>query len=165
MRQGQKGFTLVELVLAVGIIGAIVVTTAMAITTVMMNSERVTSQNPVLESVRNAGYWISRDVQMTGNVTLGSPNGFPLTLTIPVDDDPNHDYSIKYLFDGNKLERQRYDSSDNLTSETLIAQYVDTGNTTFAVVGANLYELTIRASTGGEVVTTSYRVCQRLISN
>ena len=165
MRQGQKGFTLLEIVLAVGIVGAIVGTIAMAITTLVMNSERPTSQNPALISVRNAGYWISRDVQMTSNVTLGGPNGFPLTLNIPVDDDTNHDYSITYLFDGNKLERQLYDSLGSLTSETLIAQYVDTDNTIFAAVGANLYELTIRASIGKEAVKTSYKVRQRLISN
>jgi len=162
MRQRQKGFTLLEVVVAVGIVGAIVTTAGMTVTTLLMNFERPTNQQPLLQQVQNAGHWMTRDIKMTSNVTPSAPNGFPLTLNIPVDSDPNHDYYIIYLFDGNKLKRQLYDSLDNLIAETFIAQYVDADNTTFANIGTSLYKLTIRASLGKEAVTTSYEMCQRL---
>ena len=118
-----------------------------------------------MQQVQNAGWWLSRDIQMTNNVTLSSPNGFPVTLNIPIDADPEHDYSIEYTFTGNIMKRQVYDSSSNLTSETWIAQYVDTDYTTFANVTSRLYILDIRASLGEEAVTMNYEMRQRLLSN
>ena len=163
MRKRQKGFTLLEIVVAAGIIGAVMATVGMAMTTLLLNSERPTNQQPLLQHVQNTGRWMSRDIQMTSNVTLGSPNGFPVTFNIPVDADPEHDYSIEYTFTDDVLKRQVYDSSSNLTAETWIAQYVDTDYTTFGNVTASLYVLDIRASLGEETVTLSYEMRQRLV--
>ena len=167
MRQRQKGFTLIEIVLATGIAGAIVVVVAMTTTTLMMNSQQPTTQQTLLQQVQNADYWILRDANMAGNMTLSSPNGFPFTLNIPVDQDENHNYDVEYSLDSNKLMRKQYDSSGNLTAETVIAQYVDTDNTTFESVTENitqgLYKLTIRVSMGEEAVTASYETRQRLL--
>ena len=91
-----------------------------------------------------------------------SPNGFPLIINIPVDQDPNHDYRVEYLFDGDRLMRQQYDSSDNLTAENVIAQYVNTNNTTFESITQTLHKLTIRVSMGEEAVTASYEIRHRL---
>jgi len=162
MRQRQKGFTLIEIVLVLGIVGAVVATIAMTITTLMMNSQQPTTQQTLLQQARNAGYHIPRDIQMSSNVTLGSPNGFPFTINIPVDQDQNHEYSVDYLFDGNTLKRQQFDSSDNLTVESVIAQYVDTDNTTFESITQTLHKLTIRVSMGEEAVTASYEIRHRL---
>ncbi len=163
MRQQQKGFTLIEIVLVLGIVGAVVATIAMTTTTLMMNSQQPSTQQTLLQQARNAGHHIPRDIQMSSNVTLGSPNGFPLIINIPVDQDPNHDYTVKYLFDNDNLKRQQYDSSDNLTVENVIAQYVDTDNTTrFESITPALHKLTIRVSMGEEAVTASYEVQHRL---
>lgn len=167
-RQGQEGFTLIELVLAIAIAGAIVVVVGMTITTLILNSQQPSRQYTLLPQVQNAGYWISRDVQMSRNVTAPGLSGFPLSISIPVDDDENNDYDIKYVFSGNTtLIRQVRDSSGNLTSETLIARYVDRDITTFGSdnTGANLYKLTVRAVIGEEAVTASYEVRQRLTAN
>ena len=162
MKQRQKGFTLIEIVLATGIVSAIVVVVAMTITTLLMNSQQANTQQILLQQVKNAGYQMPRDINMASNMTLGSPNGFPFTINIPVDQDQNHNYNVKYLFDSDKLTRQQFDSSDNLTAETVIAQYVDTDNTAFDNVTEGLYKLTIRVSMGEEAVTASYEVRRRL---
>jgi hypothetical protein len=101
---------------------------------------------------------------MSRNVTAGGPNGFPLTLTIPVDTNESNDYSIKYLFDGNRLRREVYDSSGNLTTETLIADYIDTANTIFSTVNATAgyHKLTVTAAKDGGGATRSYEISQRL---
>jgi len=166
-RQGQEGFTLIELVLAIAIAGAIVTVVGMTITTLILNSQQPSRQYTLLPQVQNAGYWISRDVQMSRNVTAPDPSGFPLSISIPVDDDENNDYDIKYAFSGNTLIREVYDSSGNLTSQNLIAKYVDKDITTFDSdnTGASLYKLTIRAVMGEEAVTASYEMRQRLIAN
>lgn len=162
MKRGERGFTLLEALIVIAITGVIIWPLAMATTTLLTNPQRSADQNVVLREVRNAGYWISRDVQMARTVTLGAPKGFPLTLDIAVDADENHDYEVDYLFDGSKLKRKEYDSSHTLISETFIADYIATGNTTFSTLGLKLHKLTIRASKGQAVVTMNYEVSQRL---
>ena len=164
MKQREKGFTLLEVVIGMAIMGLVVVAIAATITTLLMNYGQAAEQNVALPQVQNAGYWISRDVQMSRNVTASDPDGFPLTLDIPIDTDENNDYSIIYLFEDNKLKRKVYDSSGNLTTETLIADYIDTDNTIFSTVNAtiSLYKLTVTASRDGAGVTMSYEISQRL---
>lgn len=162
MRQRQKGFTLIEILLSVAIVGAIVATVGMATTTLMMNFQQPSTQQILLQQVQQAGHWIPRDINMASNVTLSAPKGFPFTINIPVDQDQNHDYTVDYLFDGDELKRKQYDSSGNLTAETLIAQYVDTDNSTFENIMVGSYKLTMRVSIGEEAVTASYEARQRL---
>lgn len=165
MKLGEKGFTVIELLLVVAITGVIVAPLTMATITLLTNPQRTADQGTVLQQVQNAGRWLSRDVQMTKTVSPGDTNGFPLTLTIPMDDNPDNDYTIEYGFEGSTLKRRFYDSGDNLTSETLIADYIDTDNTTFGTdntTAGGSYKLSIRAVKGEAAVTRGYEVRQRL---
>ena len=166
MKRREKGFTLLELLVGVAIMGIIAMPLAMLTITLLTNPERSNDNNIVLQQVRNAGGWISRDVQMSRSVNATAPNGFPLTIQIPVDSDENNDYSVEYLLDGSNLKRLVYDSSENLISETFIADYVAADNTTFSTldVDAGLHKLTIRAAKDEASVTGSYQITQRLIS-
>ncbi len=163
MRQREEGFTLIEVVVVLGIAGAIGVTVLMMITTLILNSPKLDNQQIVLQQVKNAGYWMPRDINMARDVTLGGPDGFPLTIDIPIDQDVNNDYSVEYLFVGDNLKRKQRDESGSLIAETLVAQYVDTNNTVFdEIIPDDLYELSIRVSTGGEAVTANYTMESRL---
>jgi len=164
MKRGEKGFTLLEVLIGVAIMAIVVVAVAMTTTTLLLNEGQAAGQNTALPQVQNAGYWISRDVQMARTVTLGEPGVF-LRLDIPMDNNPEHDYTIDYLFDGDKLKRQKHDSFG--TSETFIAEYIDTSNTTFSALDADagLYKLTVRASRDETGATRSYEISQRLSSS
>ncbi len=166
MKRGEKGFTLLEILVGAAIMGVIAMPLAMLTTTLLTNPERSNDKNIVLQQVRNAGTWISRDVQMSRSVNATAPDGFPLTLQLPFDSDVNNDYSIEYLLDGSKLKRLVYDSSENLTSETFIADYIASDNTTFSTldVDTGLHELTVRAVKDRAGVTGSYQIKQRLVS-
>lgn len=163
MKRGEKGFTLIELLIGVAIMGVIAWPLMMATTTLLTNPQRTAAQGIVLQQVQNAGRWLTRDVQMARSVNATDPNGFPLTLTIPMDDNPDNDYTIEYGFEGSTLKRRFYDSGDNLTSETFIADYIDTDNTTFGSLAGGSYKLNIRAVKGEAAVTRDYEVSQRLI--
>ena len=163
MKLGGKGFTMVELLVVLAITGVIVAPLTMATITLLITPQRTADQGIVLQQVQNAGRWLSRDVQMTKMVSPGGANGFPLTLTIPMDDNPDNDYTIEYEFEGSKLKRRFYDSGDNLTSETFIADYIDTDNTTFGSLAGGSYKLNIRAVKGEAAVTRGYEINQRLI--
>ncbi len=162
MRFNEKGFTVIELLIGVAIVGFITPIIAMTIMGLLTNQQQATDHNVVLHQVQNAGYWISRDVQMAESVTLSDPNGFPLTLDIPTDIDENNDYSVTYLFDGNKLKREVYDSEATLISERFVAEYVDIQSTTFSSADINTYTFTIRVSKGEVAQGKSYEVSQRL---
>ena len=166
MKRGGKGFTVLEVLIGVAIMAIVVGAVAMTITTLLMNEGQAAGQNTALPQVQNAGYWISRDVQMARNVVFDDPD-FLLSLDIPRDDNPDNDYTIDYVFDGDKLKRQVYDSLGTLTSETFIAEYIDTSNTTFSALDADagLYKLTVRASRDETGAIRSYEISQRLSSS
>ena len=162
MRRREEGFTLIEVVIATAIMSVIVGAMTMATTTLMTNTPLSADHHIVLCQVQNAGYRIACDVQMAENVTFDDPSGFPLTLNIPIDTDENNDGSVVYLFDGNKLKRQFYDSSATLLAEALIAEGVVVDNTTFSIQGSSVYELSIKASRDGVVVERSYEIVKRI---
>ena len=161
MKQREKGFTLIEVIVAVAISGIIMVAIAMTTVTLLTNHQRSTNQNVVLPQVQNAGGWISRDVQMAKDVIFDNPSGFPLTLDIPIDTVENNSHTVVYLFDSNKLKRQVYDFADTLISETLIAKYINIEDSTFGIQDSNIYKLTIKASKDEAVVERSYEIVQR----
>ena len=161
MKRSENGYTLVELIVTLAIIGIIMAAMAMTVTALLTHPKRATDHNIILCEVQNAGYWITHDVQMAENVTFDGPSGFPLTLDIPVDTDENNDLSVDFSFDGNKLKRQVYDSLDTLVSETMIANYINAPDTTFGTLGSNTYKLIIKASKGEALVERSYEVTQR----
>ena len=160
----EKGFTLLEAVIGVGIMALVVGALATTTTTLLLNHGRAAEQNVALPQVQNAGYWITRDVQTARNVTATAPNGFPLSIKVPVDMDPDNDNTVIYSFAGHKLMRTLYDSTPTLISQSLIADYIDTGNTIFSVLDPDtgLYKLAVTAVRDRGGVTMSYEVGQRL---
>ena len=162
MKRNEKGFMIIEMLIALVLISAVVGATVMTTTASITNYQQSTDQNIVLQQVQNAGYWISRDVQMASEVNPDAYDGFPLILYIPVDTYETNDLRVYYLFQGSKLKREVYDSTNNLVSRNLIADYIDMTNTSFISLGCQVYQLDIRASKGETSVEASYEVSQRL---
>lgn len=165
MKQRQRGFTLIEMMVVLGVVGAVVVALMMVTTTLLLNYKQPSTLHTLLQQVQNAGFPMTRDIQMSSNATLSDPDGFPATITIPVDQDTNNDYTVDYLFDGDTLKRRQFDSSGNLTAETIIARYVDTDNTTFESFGdplEGLYKFTVQVSKDEETLSASYEARRRL---
>ncbi|MFC2045088.1 type II secretion system protein J [Chloroflexota bacterium] len=161
MKRGERGFTLIEMLISLAIMSAIVGGVAMTTMALLTHPQRSTNQNIVLQQVQNAGYWISRDVQSAKTISFDDPSGFPLNIGVPVDTDPDNDYSIIYFFDGNQLLRQ-VDAS----SETIVANHIVVDTTTFSIstLNDNAYELTVQASKDAAMVERSYEITQRINS-
>jgi len=164
-KKSEKGFTLLELVIGLGIIASVFGTTAMAGTTLLLNYGEAAVQCDVLPEVKNCGYWITHDVQVSRNITASGPNGFPLYLRIPIDIDENNDNIAEYSFEGSRLKRKLYDSSHILLSDTYIAGCIDLDNTTFSTVNSTIghYRLKVTASRGESGATKNYDVSQWLL--
>jgi len=77
MKHGEKGFTFIELVVALAIIVLASGAAAIATFQVFKGTERNNDYLTVVRQVQNASYWISRDTQTAQTVTadnLAAPN-------------------------------------------------------------------------------------------
>ena len=161
-KRGEQGFAFIEVILVVAISGFITWAVATSVVSIMTNHHRIVNKNIAMNQVQNAGYWITRDVEMAKDVILGDPNGFPLALKIPTDTDSNNDYGIEYVFDGDHLKRKVYDPSETLISATPVAEAISLEDTTFSNVGLDTYELTIEATKGETGARSSYEITKRV---
>ena len=131
MKQGEKGFTAIELLVAITIIALIGSATATATFQVFKGTERSNNHMTAVRQVHNAGYWISRDAQMAQSVTtdnLTPPDFLVLSWTErDYADEPTY-HSVTYFFedltDGiGKLKRNHW-SSAGANEQTLVAEYI-----------------------------------------
>ena len=131
MKLGEKGFTLVELVVAITIMVLASGAAGAAIFQIFNGTGRSNSHMTAVRQVQNAGYWISRDAQMAQTATIDNltlPDFLILSWT-EWDDagDPIYHsatYSFEELTDGiGKLKRGHW-SSAGANEQTLIAEYI-----------------------------------------
>ena len=131
MKPGEKGYTLVELLIAITIMVMASGAAAAAIFQILRNTERNSDHMTVVRQVENAGYWISRDAQMAQSISadnLTLPNFLSLSWTEWNDAGNPIYHSANYTFEDladsiGKLTR-RYGSSAGASEQTLIAQYI-----------------------------------------
>jgi len=154
LKRNQKGFTLIEVLVTVGILGAIMGVMAMTVVTIMIISPKSNDQVIALRQVQNAGYWISRDVLGAKEVSTTEAGVF---LAIDWGTDG---YDVNYVFDeDNELRRKLNGASPG----TLIAQYIVIDETSFEEDPEvdNQYKLTVKALHGDADATRVYEVSPR----
>ena len=164
LKKSEKGFTLLELLVGISI-AALVVGAASMTTITMM---RLTPQNndwaTALRQVQTAGYWISRDVLMAQEITVGTGNPTFLTLIIPQITPPAE--TIVYEFEDMPDGLKRLMRDNQTDSQTfVVAEYISTDNndTTANYSSANrTLNLIITAISGDVSVTRTYEASQRL---
>jgi prepilin-type N-terminal cleavage/methylation domain-containing protein len=116
MKVTQKGFTLIEILVALAISGAILGVASAAVITVMKTSSQNDEWNVNLRQVQNAGHWITRDALMAQVIHDNTSGVF---LDLSWSDWDNNPYNVQYVLDGNTLTR-----SLNGGPALLIAQYI-----------------------------------------
>jgi prepilin-type N-terminal cleavage/methylation domain-containing protein len=100
----QQGFTLLELMLAMAISGIITGVITMTIFQVVTGTARTNNHMVAVRQAQNAGFFVSRDVQMAQIVvTDPDPDGFPLALTWT--DWSGTVNNVTYTLDGTELIR------------------------------------------------------------
>ncbi len=137
MKLSEKGFTYIELIIALTITVLVVGAAGIAIFQLLKGTEHNNNRMTVVRQVQNAAYWISRDAQMAQSVTTGNltpPDFLVLTWTEWEDIDDFIYHSVTYFFtdmtDGiGKLKRSHW-SSAGANEQTLVAEniYFDPGD-------------------------------------
>ena len=118
IHKDQRGFTLVEMLVVVVLIGLISTGITAAIIQVLTINTRASNHMIAVRQVQQAGKEVSKDTLQAQNVTLGGGSGFPLTLAwTDWEGAPNQ---VTYnITSDNELQR-----SHNVDGVRVIAQYI-----------------------------------------
>jgi len=172
LKTTEKGFTLIELLVGIAIAAFVVGAASMTVITMMRLSPQTNNWAIALRQVQNAGYWISRDVQMSqGEITVGDGNPTFLTLTVPEWDDDLNDVvekEIVYEFEDMSGEQWfvRTESiKGSIVGQTAIAQYISESiQYEYDPDSDQPYTLmvTITATSGDKTVSRDYKAMQRV---
>ncbi len=151
--KNQRGFTLIELIIAIAITGIVTGGITITMFQIFSGNARASNHMTAVRQVQNAGYWLSRDTQMAQNVAPDSGvSGFPLTL-IWTDWDGD-EYRVVYTLLADELQREHYTNYDPVTNPdpdvtTIVAQYINSDPTkTKCELAAGELVVTVTASVG-----------------
>lgn len=173
MRRGERGFSLVELIISLGIIALVASAAGMVIFQVFKGTERNGDQMNLVRQVQNTGYWIGRDARMaeiinTDNLT--PPDFLEMEWTEwDSDGDPTY-YEVTYYFeeltDGVGRLKRNYWSSAGANEDTRIAGLIyyspaDTDNTTRASYQPPTLTLRVTGRFEQNIETREYLVSRR----
>jgi prepilin-type N-terminal cleavage/methylation domain-containing protein len=129
LKRGQRGFTLIELIIALAITGAITGGITMSIFQTLDYDARSKARMIAVKQVENAVYHVSRDVQMAQEVETTYPDpdgdGFPLTLTWVEWD--NTENEVIYSKAPGELRRS-HSRDGGAAQETVVARYISADN-------------------------------------
>ena len=137
LKSGQRGFTLLELLVAIPI-AALVVAAATAGLMQVVNSKDASTHMYSLRQVQTAGYWVSTDGyqaqrvgDVLGEITVGPNEGFPLKLWW-LDPDTNEAHTVTYTLGGTegsprtllRTEVITVDGSETSSTSITVARYL-----------------------------------------
>lgn len=161
LKRGQKGFTLVELLLVIAITGLIMGGLTTAILQVLDMSHRTTNRMTAVRQVQQAGFWLSPDAQMAQEIDTES-EFLKLTWTgLETAEEHEIIYALGDMPSGELkiLWRQHYVDSE-LDSTVKVAEYIDPDHTSCEWDG-NMLTFTVTATVGRQIETKIYEVKPR----
>ena len=160
----QKGITLVELVIAIGISSFVIVGAAVAIFQLTTVSDRNSNYMTAYTEVQNAGFSVSRDAAQAQAVD--DTSGF---VTLDWVDWEGDAHKIVYTLEdasGGLKELWRTYSINDVPQETIrVARYIDAAETNLAWnASESVLTLEITAQVGDQTATRTYNVEPRPLS-
>jgi YD repeat-containing protein len=147
-RSGQSGYTLIELLVIIAVMGAVAGVMAMTIDLITNVSRSATAQSVALSQVARAASWIAKDTASAENVTT---TGLPANVFCSLQryswngTDNITLIKVDYKIQSGVVTRLVYDSQGQLTSQEQVAQYIDSTGTNMASSGNGMYGLTVKA--------------------
>ena len=157
----QKGYVLIEILLGLALTGILAAGIATFTIQTFTESSKSNSRMQALMQAQNVGHWLSRDVQMSSNITLGESAGFPINL-LWVDIDQN-EYQASYTIADGEIKRN-LTKNDEEPVQMLIAQDINTAPelTSCNYTDGGLFTLNVTATHGNNDVSETYIIKKRL---
>ena len=124
LKKKQSGFTLIELMVSLAILGTMSLGAAVANAQIINQTSRNNDFTTASRQALNAVHWISRDAQMSHSIngTAGFPVSENLTMTWTEWDNSKHE--AMYYLQNNSLRRS-YSINGTAPQITLIAEYIN----------------------------------------
>lgn len=173
MKPGKKGFTLIELVIAMTITVLISGASTIALSQIYGGTDRNNNHLTAVRQVESAGFWISRDAQRAQSIStdnLTSPDFLLLAWTEwDGAGTPTH-YSVRYFFDNvtaniGRLKRNLW-SSAGANQQTLVGLNLyynpdDSDNTSKVSYQSTVLTVRLTAILAKAHETREYRIKRR----
>ncbi len=162
MKAGEKGFTLIDLLMAVTITVLVSGAAGAAIFQVFRNTQSNSDRITAVRQVQNAGYWISRDAGMAQSVTVTANLTLPDFLVLSwIEIGSGDEYEVSYIFEDmpenpfkRLLRNQSVNGGDKTT--TLVAQYINSDpEKTSGNLTAGILTLSVTATVSNGPLTQS----------
>ena len=175
INKGQKGFTLIELMIAIAIGGLIASSVTMTIFQIVDSSGRTSNHMTAIRQVQSAGYWVSRDAQMAQQApAIVEDSGELQSITLDWTDWDGNVYQVIYTLEdmsvGSLKELQRVEDKDTgtgtITETTIVAEFIDPdpANTSCEYTNGKLtFTVTVQVGAGSaaQIETRIYEVIPR----
>ena len=159
--RSQKGFTIIELLIALAITSAIGGGISMAVIQIFDHNAQSTTRMIAVKQVENTVHWLNRDVQMAQVVAPTAnpdPDGLPLTLSWVEWD--NTENEVVYALASGELTRS-YSIDGGEPNVRVVARYAnpDSALTNCSLDGAVLtFKITATVSEGSKSASESRTV-------
>ena len=173
IRNNQKGFTLIEILIALGIFGLVAAATSGTVVQIIQ-SNRSADHMTALRHVQSAGYWVSHDGVQAQQVTTSAAPGLPFTLTwTDWDSNALHavEYSLQDMSAGDLDYLQRQEIVNGQAADpiiTIVGQYIDPNNTSCEPLDQELstgetFTFTVTAKMNQQTETRTYEIKPRAL--
>jgi len=170
MKRNEAGFTMLEVMLSVGLIGLIITAAATVMLYVVQQNDRTNDNLAASFYAETAGYWITSDVRKADVVTTSNLTS-PIILVLAwtewgySEDSVYHEvtYSISDLSGSiGKLKRSHQDSvgtnEEQLVSESIYYNLSDPANTTQVAYQGSVVTLQVTTQVGEASEKREYKV-------
>ncbi len=154
INKNQRGFTLVEILLAMLIMGFVAVGITATIFQLFIGSDRNSSHMTAVRQVENAGYWISHDAQMAQDVYIASGSFLKLNWI----DSADVSHEVIYNLEDNELKRNYYIGGSPEQTDIIIARFIESASCVPSELGL-VFEVT--ATVQEQTETRTYEIIPR----
>jgi prepilin-type N-terminal cleavage/methylation domain-containing protein len=169
INRGQKGFTLVELAIAMVIGGIIAASVTMTMFQIVDSSGRTSNHMTAVRQAQSAGYWVSRDAQMIQQAPVITESSGELeSITFDWIDWEGNVFQVIYTFEdmsvGGLKELERVQHENSSTETTVVAEFIDIENTSCEYADGTLtFTVTVQVGAGSaaQIETRTYEVLPR----
>jgi len=159
----QRGITLIELLVAIALVGLLSAGIAGMISQLLTINTRTSNHMVAVRQVQQAGKEVSKDALQAQSLESGNSSGLLLTLAwIEWETGDLHEvvYTLENMSGGLKKLQRSHSVNDEEPTVTRIAQYIDPDQTSCVWSGGEL-AFAVTSTVGGQSETREYKVQPR----